>query len=269
MDYEAEPVERVIDRAVGARDDCAPAFYAVTGSHVYGFPCEAGSDVDVRGFHVADGRRYALLDRPDEQIVVNQDGVTEGFEDAAHVDLVSYELRKFGRLVAESNFNVLEAVFCGDRIRNEVPREMEALRSLVEDHLPLNVPAAYVGMARNNYRTRLDPERDGDAPTAKAFLYVLRGLLAAAYVQKEGTIEANVTVLADDQLGETALVEELIAVKRADRDAVVSNDLAEQADEQITALFDRIDPGERRETVEFRDAVDDWMLAVRGEHRET
>lgn len=263
MEYETAAVERAIDRAVGARDDCTPAFYAVTGSHLYGFPSETGSDVDVRGFHVADGARYALLDRPDEQILVNQDGVTEGFEGVADVDLVSYELRKFGRLVSESNFNVLEAVFCGDQIRNEVPREIAALRSLVEDYLPLNVPAAYVGMARSNYRKHLDPERDGYEPTAKTFLYVLRGLLAAKYVREAASIEADVTVLADELLGETDIVADLIAVKRDDAAAPVPAELAARADERITTLFDGMDPGERRETVEFRDAVDDWMLAVR------
>lgn len=264
MDYETETVERVIDRAVRGHNDCKPAFYAVTGSHVYGFPSEEGGDVDVRGFHLADGNRYALLNRPDEQIIVNQDGVTDGFEDVAHVDLVSYELRKFGRLLYKANFNVLEVVFCGDQIVNGVPLEIASLRSLVEDHLPLDVPTSYFGMAKNNYRKYLNPERDSYSPTAKKFLYVLRGLLAAQYVQDEATIEADVTVLADEVLGETDLVEELIAVKRDDETALVSNELAARADDQITVLFNEIDPPERAEKAEFRDAIDDWMVKVRG-----
>jgi predicted nucleotidyltransferase len=85
MGYDAETIEGVIDKAVRSQHGCEPAFYAVTGSRLYGFPGEEHSDVDVRGFHLADWRRYALLDRPDEQIIVNQDGVTAGFEDVAHV----------------------------------------------------------------------------------------------------------------------------------------------------------------------------------------
>lgn len=264
MEYETETVERAIDRAVRTHDDCEPTFYAVTGSHIYGFPSEEGGDVDVRGFHLADGSRYALLDRPDEQFIVNQDGVTPGFEEFAHVDLMSYELRKFGRLVSEANFNVLEVVFCGTQILNGVPTEMAVLRSLVEDHLPLDVPTSYFGMAKNNYRNYLNPERDSYAPTAKMYLYVLRGLLAAQYVMDEATIEADVRVLADAVLGETDLVEDLVAVKRAAETELVSDDLAARANEQIDSLFDDVNPPERGEKTEFREAIDDWMLTVRG-----
>ncbi len=263
MEYDREVIEGLIDRAVADHDDCEPAFYAVTGSHCYGFASESRSDVDVRGFHLADWRRYALLDRPDEQFVVNQDGVTPGYEEYEHVDLVSYELRKFGQLVHAANFNVLETLCCGDELVNEMPEAVRALRSLVADHLPLDVPTAYVGMATNNYRTYLDPERDSYDPTAKNFLYVLRALLAARYVLDEERIEADVTVLADEVLGETDLVDELIAVRRDDGAAAVPDELAARADERIVALLDDIDPPERAEKTEFRDAIDDWMLRVR------
>ena len=264
MAYETEPVEELIDRAVGTREDCEPAFYAVTGSHLYGFATEGESDVDVRGFHLADEARYALLDRPEDQDDVNRDGVTAGFEAFAAVDLVSYELRKFGLLVSEGNFNVLEVVFCGDEVRNDVPANVRALRALVEEHLPLNVPTSYYGMAKHNYRTYLNPDQDAYEPTAKTYLYVLRGLLAARYVLEEETVEADVTALADESLGETALVDDLIAVKRSGETPLVSGDLAARADERIAALLDEIDPPERAETAEFRDAVDDWMLELRG-----
>lgn len=261
VEYEPETVERLIDRAVGGSEDRAPAFYAVAGSHVYGFPSEASGDVDVRGFHVVDSGRYALLDRPDEQIVVNQDGVTAGFEEFAHLDLVSYELRKFGLLVAEANFNVLEVVCCGEPVVDGVPEAMRSLHSLVADHLPLDVPSSYVGMATHNYRKRLEPERDGYEPTAKRYLYVLRGLLAARYVAAETAIEADVRVLADAVLGETDLVDDLIAVKRSDGE--LSDELADRADERIATLLETADAPERVEKTAFRDDVDDWMRTVR------
>jgi predicted nucleotidyltransferase len=140
---------------------------------------------------------------------------------------------------------------------------METLRSLVEDHLPLDVPTSYVGMAKNNYRKYLNPERDSYEPTAKKFLYVLRGMLAAQYVQETRSIEADVTVLTEAVRGETGLVEDLVAVKREEDTGHVPDELAARADEQITALFDESDPPERVEKSAFRDAIDDWMLSIR------
>jgi hypothetical protein len=49
MEIDAECIERVVDKAVRrGGEDAWPAFYAVTGSHIYGFPSEEG-DVDVGG----------------------------------------------------------------------------------------------------------------------------------------------------------------------------------------------------------------------------
>lgn len=267
MDYDPAAVHRVVGRAVGERDDVEPGFYAVGGSHGYGF-ATAESDVDVRGFHVADGERYALLDEPDAQFAVNRDGVTPGFESEADVELVSYELKTFGRLVWEGNFDVLELVCCGERVVDEVPGPMADLRALVEAHLPLNVPASYVGMARTNYRKHVAPAVADDetaAPTAKRVLYVLRGLLAARYVLAEGTLEADVRTLADRVLGDTDLVDDLLAVRRSGGSERVPDDLAPRADERITALFEELDPPERGAEPAFRDAVDEWMLSVRAE----
>ena len=264
MEYDAERIERVVDRAVRqSGQDARPAFYAVTGSHIYGFPSEEGGDVDVRGFHVTDAERYAQLSEPREQIVVNQDGLTEGFEDYPEIDLVSYELKKFGVLLSKANFNVLEVVFDGIEVIDGVPLEMAALRRLVEDRLPLDVPRTYFGMAKSNYWKHLNPNRESYSPTAKMFLYVLRGLLAARYVQDERTIEADVRELSSHILGETDLVDDLIVVKRDAESAEVGEDLATRADEVITRLFSEVDPPENVDKAEYHEAIDDWMLKVR------
>lgn len=264
MEIDPERIERVIDKAVRrSGEDARPAFYAVTGSHIYGFPSEEGSDVDVRGFHVAKTERYALLESPREQIVVNQDGLTEGFEDYPEIDLVSYELKKFGQLLYKANFNVLEVVFEGDEIVNSVPLEIAALRQLVEDRLPMDVPRTYFGMAKSNYWKHLNPNRESYNPTAKKFLYVLRGLMAAQYVGRERTIEADVRELSEYVLGNTDLVDELIAVKREAESAEVGEDLAARADETITRLFNEAEPPAKVDKSEYRQALDDWMLKVR------
>ena len=262
MEYDADRVVRLIERAVRREDD-RPTFYAITGSHIYGFPSEVGGDVDVRGFHLADMERYALLDPPEEQHIVNQNGTTEGFEEYAEIDLVSYELRKFGALVHRANFNVLEVLFDGIQVMNGVPLEIDSLKSLIEDELPLDVPRSYVGMAKTNYYKHLNPNKPSHAPTAKHHLYVLRGLLGALYVVDEETITADVRELSNHVLGSTDLVDELIDVKLSAEDATVDDDLADRSNELIVDLFNRVDPPERVDKRAYRERIDDWMLKVR------
>lgn len=259
-------IETVIDRAVRPNEQSKPAFYAVTGSHIYGFPSEEGGDVDVRGFHLADGERYMGLDTPQEQYIVNQDGTTEGFEAYADIDLVSYELKKFGSLLYSANFNVLETVFCGDEVINGIPLEMESLRALIRDELPMDVPKTYFGMAKSNYWKFLNPEKGKYRPTAKKYLYVIRGLLASEYVRHEATIEADITDLSEwyGDAAITQIVFDLIDAKRDhEKTEIEGTDLAEAADEWIPRLFNEVEPPEQVDKDDYRSKLDDWMLKVR------
>jgi predicted nucleotidyltransferase len=264
MDYDEQTITKAIDKAVRHTDEQAkPSFYAISGSHLYGFPSEDGGDIDIRGFHRVDNERHLLLDDPQEQYVINQGATTEGFEDYAHIDLVSYELKKFGQLLYQANFNVIEVVFCGSHVMNGVPLEMDALRTLVEDELPLDVPRSYLGMAKSNYYKYLNPNKETYQPTAKKYLYVLRGLLAAQYVTEEQTITADVRELAEWAGEDVAFVEDLISVKRANETAQIGDALASQADERIVTLFNRIDPPETVDKTDYKDRLNDWMLKVR------
>lgn len=262
--YDEDDVETVVDRAVP--DDATPSFYAIAGSRIYGFPSERGGDVDVRGFHAVDGDRYLELDGPREQFVVNQGGVTPGFEEYGDIDLVSYELKKFGSLLHGANFNALEVVFDGIEVLNDVPSEMRSLRALIEDELPLDVPKTYHGMARSNRRRFLDPDGGAYDPRAKIYLYVLRGLVASEYVRREGTIAADITALVD-WYGDDALrdvVDELIAEKRRGEGERVGDRLAAEADGWIERLFDESDPPEGATKEAYRERLNGWMLTVRG-----
>jgi predicted nucleotidyltransferase len=264
MDYSTDTIRTVIDKAVRTTDENAtPAFAAVTGSHIYGFASESGGDVDVRGFHLVDGDRYLQLDGPREQYIINQDGTTEGFEDYAEIDLVSYELKKFTSLVYSCNFNVLEVIFCGDEIINGVPLELRRLKQIITDELPSGVPRTYTGMAKSNYYKFLNPNKDTYRPTAKKFLYVLRGLLAAQHVTDERTIVADVRDLAEWHGEHTDLVDELIGIKHEAETATVDDALAERADEAIATLFGEVDPAENVEKADFETKLNEWMLKVR------
>lgn len=176
---------------------------------------------------------------------------------------MSYELRKFGSLLFGANFNVLEVVFDGIEVVNGVPLELSALRRLIEDRLPLDVPRSYVGMARTNYWKHLNPNRSSYTPTAKKYLYVLRGLLAAQYVAEELTITADVRTLSEHVLGDTDLVDELVEVKREAEAVRVDDDLAARADETIAEQFNEVDPPESVDKTDYRQAIDDWMRKVR------
>lgn len=265
MEYDTKRVRDFTDKAVRrqGKHRCVPRFHAVTGSHIYGFPSEDG-DVDVRGFHTAPLETHSYLERPKEQIEVNQGGVTEGFEDHSEIDLVSYELRKFGYLVYKANFNVLEVLFCGDSVNNGVPLETEALRDLVENHLPLDVPKTYFGMAKSNYKKFLNRDGDRYRPEAKKFLYVLRGLYAAQYVQEQRTIESNVRKLSKAVEGDTDFVDDLIHVKIEAEEVTVDRDLADRSHSRIHRLFNEAEAPEAVDKTEYRKEIDQWMKKIRG-----
>ncbi|WP_101295437.1 nucleotidyltransferase domain-containing protein [Halegenticoccus soli] len=273
--WSREGLARIVADAVGTEG--SPGFYAVTGSRIYGF-AGVDSDVDVRGFHVADGVRYLLLEPPAERIAATvspgEGGPAEadpdgegrrieadpvGEEDRAEIDLVSYELRTFGTLLAESNVNALEAVLDGIVVTDAPEVRVEWLRDAIREELPLDAPARYAGMARHNYeRCRRD-----DA-TAKTYLYALRGALAAHYVAERSDVVADVRTLADAVLGDADLADELVDAKRAGGE--LDPALASSAERAIEALLDAADfegpdAAERRA---YRERLDEWMLEARG-----
>ena len=263
--YSAEEIRAFVEDAV-AREGTRrqPRFYAVTGSHVYGFD-SPGSDIDVRGVHLVPAEEYAYLRTPAEEVTINMDGTTDGFEQYADVDLRSYELRKFGSLLATANYNVVELVFEAPTVMHGLPLEMDALQELVRDHLPMNVPHAYLGMAKSNYYKHLDPEKaQGYDPEPKTFLYVYRGLLGAQYVIDEEDVEADVRELAAAvDGGDPALVDDLIAHKREVDESSVPDALEKRAREAILRQFNALDPLPDPDKSGYREAIDDWMRKVR------
>ncbi|MFB6178603.1 MAG: DNA polymerase beta superfamily protein [Halorientalis sp.] len=226
LEYSDEDIREFIEAAVAQKGtQHRPRFYAITGSHIYDFE-SADSDIDVRGLNVVPPEEYAYLETPAEEVTVNMDGTTEGFEEYAEVDLRSCELRKFGSLLAKANYNVIELVFEAPTVMNGMPLEMDALQALIREHLPMNVPHAYLGMAKSNYYKHLDPEKsEGYEPKAKKFLYVYRGLLGAQYVINHEDIEANVHELAKSvDGGDPELVDDLVAHKREVSEARSASD---------------------------------------------
>lgn len=236
-------------------DGASPGFAAVSGSHLYGWASEQ-SDVDLRGFHIADGRQYALLDRPDEQVSAT---FTSRDAAVADIDFVSYELRTFGVLLADRNFNALETLFEGQVVLDSVPADLDGLRTAVEEQLPMDVPARYAGMAESNR----DAVRAGGS--VKRCLYAVRGLLAAQYVAAHGEILVDIRELSRAVLGETALVDDLIAAKvngEADGgDAKMNGSLSERVADLLDELAIESWGGEAPPG--YRTVIDSWMRVVR------
>ncbi|WP_227132695.1 nucleotidyltransferase domain-containing protein [Halorubellus salinus] len=263
--YSAEAIRDYVTDAVAAKGTRRqPRFYAVGGSHLFGF-ADADSDVDVRGVHVVPAEEYAYLREPDPEVTVNMHGTTDGFEAYADCDLRSDELKHFGSLLVDANFNVVELVLEAPVVMNGMPLEVDALRALVREFLPMNVPHSYLGMAKSNYYKHLDPDKaEGYDPSAKRFLYVYRGLLGAQYVLDNEDVEANVRALADAvDAGDPALVDELVALKRDAAVDHVPDVLEERARDAILSGFNALDPLPPVDKHGYRDAIDDWMRKVR------
>lgn len=246
--------------------DAEPGYAAVSGSHLYGWATTA-SDVDLRGFHVADGRQYALLDPPTEQVAAT---FTNARRSTADVDFVSRELRTFGRLVADRNVNALETLSTGFVVLDAHPSSLDRLRDHVHEALPLDVPARYAGMARSNR----DAVTEGGS--VKRTLYALRALLAAHHVADEARLESDIRRLSTSVLGETALVADLVDAKREAAgegsdgargsetdDARLDAELASRT----AAVLDDLQRRDWPDDIEngaYRRGVDDWMRDVRG-----
>lgn len=69
-DYTKKELESLIIKALNQeKEDLQPIFYAVGGSRVTGFTDEE-SDIDIHGFHLADGKQYMQLKTPKSQLSI-------------------------------------------------------------------------------------------------------------------------------------------------------------------------------------------------------
>lgn len=245
-------------------EDEEPIFYALSGSHLYGFPSEEGGDIDVRGFHAVESREHLKLNSPNEQIEIEENWNSSFSQDK--MDLVSYELKKFGYLIFKTNFNVLEWIFGQNIIWNRKEEELEELRQILEKHLPADVPYHYHGMAKQNYGKYLDKDSGSYNPVAKKYLYVLRGLLGAKYIQKNETLEPDIRKMASSLLSEEEIdiIHELISEKLEEETSKADPKLAAEADELIQRLFDEIEVESDKDDEKLTEEIDEWMLNLRG-----
>lgn len=274
-----DELARLPDVALAAGDgdadavagDGAPGYYALVGSHAYGFAI-AGSDVDVRGFHLVDGRRYALLDRPAARVQVpavrgrqTDPGVP------APVEFESLELRAFTDGLAGGDFALFEAVLAAPVVRDDAPAAVDSLRDLLRDHLPLDLPRRYVGMARSLYSELEATSGDElQADDLKKALYALRAVYAAEYVAKHGSVVADARDLARAVDGDPALVAALIDARRdggwpareGEGESSLYTRTMATLERRLAAADHAKSTAAEREA--FRTALDEWQRETRG-----
>jgi predicted nucleotidyltransferase len=202
-------IDERLDR-IEARHKVTVLYACEAGSRAWGFP-SADSDYDVRVIYVHSCDWYLSIDleRRDDTIDPPIDG---------EIDLHGWDLRKALGLFHDANPTLLEW------LRSPIVyREDEAVLSRWRDlisqyYTPRTAAYAYRGMARSVAEQNLD-----DEPIPhKAYLYVLRALLAVRWVEQRRdpvpvAFDRLVEVTVDDPAVREA-VEALVERKREGRE---------------------------------------------------
>lgn len=170
--------QRVIDRLaqVEEQHDVRILFAVESGSRAWGF-ASPDSDYDIRFVYSKRPHLYLSIGIEDQRDVIEYPIGSDG------LDISGWDLRKALRLFRKSNPSIIEWL--------QSPAlywEHGLLRTELKQRLPV-VYSPFVGwchyrsMARNNLRNYLQ----SDQVRLKKYLYVLRGLLAARWVERTWT----------------------------------------------------------------------------------
>ncbi|QJP98720.1 nucleotidyltransferase domain-containing protein [Herbaspirillum rubrisubalbicans] len=184
-------------------------FACESGSRGWGF-ASPDSDYDVR---------FIYVNRPDWYLTVlpGRDVIELPVNDT--YDVSGWDLRKTLGLLRNGNATVVEWLSSPVVYRADVNfvDQIRAAADLV--HRPDRVFHHYLQMARKNYREYLQGER----VRLKKYLYVLRPLLAALWIeQQRGPVPMRFLDLVDALVTETALrtaIDELLVIKRRSGEA--------------------------------------------------
>jgi len=243
-----------------ADDELLPCFYAVTGSHQYGTDT-TDSDIDVKGFHCADGSQYMLFDPPTSQ---------RKFETSLQpsnttIEVTSYELRKFGEMLLQCDFSIIE-VICGDNeVYSHDPQLLQGIEEILTKTLPAELPVRYLGMADSIYEREVVDSTPTTSAELKPYVYALRGCLAAEYVQAHDKVEPRLRPLAEHILTDQRQkqVAKFATAIQADRlpDQPVLDDIKEIIEEKLEVL--EATPFVEVQRIEYKTALAEWMLEVR------
>ena len=253
---------RIHDELAAHDEELVPCFYAVTGSHQYGTDT-ASSDIDVKGFHCADGSRYMVFDSPESQV---------SFETSiqpanSSVEITSYELKKFGEMLLKSDFSIIELIGGGMDVYTRDQTLLCGVKDTLAEMWPVELPHRYLGMADSIYARSVEETSPEDPSDLKPYVYSLRGCLAAEYVLEYGDVEPRLNCLAETILDKERAehVEKFITAVRADQlpSQAIQTEVRQVIKEKLNTIeASGFDTDQRSE---YKTGLADWMLAVREE----
>jgi predicted nucleotidyltransferase len=192
--------------AIAAAQPYPLVFATVSGAHLYGFP-SADSDFDLRGVHVLPVREViGLATGPDTL-------QTAEVRDGLDLDLVTHDLTKFCGLLLRRNGYVLEQLY-SPLIVTGGPAHDE-LKAIGTGCITSNHAHHYLGFAGTQWSLYEKQHR------LKPLLYVFRVLKTGIRLMRTGSIEANLTLLFDDE-PRVPYLADLIAAKQAEGEQAVA-----------------------------------------------
>lgn len=141
-----------------------------SGSRAWGFASE-DSDYDIRCMHIGKLDEYLGLEMPPQQINLVVDDI----------DLESWDIKKFAELTLKSNPQIAEwlrspIIYIDSPVRKQFKKYFDEGCSLefLRQH--------YIRMSKQNYHKYMGI---GVSHSCKKYLYVLRGIACAIYIEKE------------------------------------------------------------------------------------
>jgi len=141
-----------------------------SGSRAWGFASE-DSDYDIRCMHIGKLDNYLGIDQPTQQVNLVKN----------NLDLESWDIKKFVALSLKSNPQIAEwlrspIIYKDSKIRNQFKKYFDEGCSLefLRQH--------YIRMAKQNYHKYMGI---GLSHSCKKYLYILRGIACAIYLEKE------------------------------------------------------------------------------------
>lgn len=259
-------IQEFIDKSVqqsSSNIQCQPRFYVISGSNTYGFESK-DSDIDIRGFHTVPSEEYSYLNDPDSEIRINMGSNSDNnYNQYSNYELLSYELKRFGQLLYKANYDIVEQVLSSKVVMNGIPLEIDSLRSIIRDYLPLDVPESYYGMAKSQYYKHLDKDSDRYNPTPSSYLYVYRGFLSAIYVKENKKIDPDIRSLASSiDMVDEENINNLIKLKEENINKV-DEDMRERLHNEIMNIYSSIDVKSADEKPQYKNEIDSWMRKVR------
>lgn len=155
-----------------------PLLYAsISGSHLYGFP-SYDSDYDIRGAHILPLEKVVGLYSERDTIEL-MDRVND-----TDIDLVTYDIKKYFKLLLNRNHNVLEQLY-SPLVHHGTPY-FEELREIAKGCMTKGHGYAYRGHAEKMWNSFEKQRR------LKPLLYVFRIILSGIHLMETGEVEANI-----------------------------------------------------------------------------